>query len=312
MTQKTQKIISTALISLVAFGGLEALIKILNLNQERIFWNAAFWIGFYFFLQISLFFDLHFKNTGSFQRSKSKHESVRHWLFRAFKILGSTLWDRFEHLRKWTVLKHWLNYLILPAFLFWSAVIAIYINFGNVRVQQTYALLSSGALVVCIWYLKEVFSRKKEQVDEDIFVILSVVKIFAVALAYGAGMGIFRRYCIDAQIFSMGVFSVTFLFVYQALFQHNLVRLNTLLTTLIISSVQAVISYYVYVNWGYNYLTAAIFLTAFYNLFWGVFHFYLDKSLTKRAFLEILVICLIVAYLVLINTNFKAQLINAC
>ena len=74
----------------------------------------------------------------------------------------------------------------------------------------------------------------------------------------------------------------------------------------------AAVGQVVYVYWGYNYFTAAVFLTACYNFFWGIFHYHLDKSLTWRAFWEILIISLIMGGMVISVTNFHARLLDSC
>jgi hypothetical protein len=304
--------VSASLIAIVAIGGFQALIYILNLNQIGIFLQVAFWIWIYLWFKISLLYDLHFKNPGALARAKARHESIPHWLKRSFRIWITALWNRFEHIFKWKNLRQCLNYLLLPGFVFWATTAIFYVNLGQIQIQQIYAWLSTVALVVAFWYLKEAFSRRKEVVDKDIFVALSVVKIYAVAVSYAATMAIMRRFCLEPWLFSLGIFSLTFLFIYQALFQHKKININTMLVTMVIAGVLATLGYFVYINWGFNYLTAAIFMTAFYNLFWGAYHYHLDRALTKKAFLEILLICLLIAYLVLTNTNFKAKILDGC
>ena len=80
----------------------------------------------------------------------------------------------------------------------------------------------------------------------------------------------------------------------------------------VISLVMGIVGYGVYVWWGYNNFTAAVFMAACYNLMWGVFHYSLDKALTPRALLEILVISLIIIGMILEVTNFKARILDGC
>jgi len=308
MTQRTQKIVALSLIAFVVFGGFEALIYILNLNQPVIYLQTAFWIFLYLIFNIIFFFDLHFKTPGSWNRAKLKHQNKGNF----FKIAFAAFWDRFSHLRRWEYLKQWLHFLLLPGFVFWASVSLFYVNFGFYRNQQIVALFSGIALVAYYSYLKETFNRKKEIVDSDIFIILSVVKIYTAGLLFAASMAMLKSYCLGPWYFSAEVFCFTFLLIYQALYQHRKTGGMATVWTLIISLAMAAIGQTVYVYWGFNYFTAAVFLTACYNFFWGIFHYYLDRSLTWRAFWEILILSLIMAGMVFSVTNFNARLLDSC
>ena len=312
MTLKRQKIISLVFIVLSLILSLQSLIYIVNLNQIVTFLHLALWIWIYLWVVIFLLYDLHFKNPGALARAKFRHESVTHWFSRSVKITISAFWERISHLRKWQEVRQYLNYLLLPGFIFWATVGIFYVSLGQVKLQEIYALLSTIALGLHYWYLKETFFRHKEVVDEDVFVAMSVVKIYGIALVYAASFVLTRRYCLEPHYFVTAVFCFSFLLIYQALFQHNLIKINTIITTIAISAVLGVLAYFVYINWGYNYLTAAIFLAAFYNLFWATYHYHLDKTLTAKAFFEIFLICMLVAFLVLSNTNFKARILDGC
>src|SRR5436190_24037122 len=105
MTYKTQKIISLSLISIVAFGGLQVLVYILDLNQVGTYLTTAFWIYLYLVVKMVVLFDLHFKNPGSWERAKKKHEALTHYSYRYSRVLLSALWDRLEHFRRWRYLR---------------------------------------------------------------------------------------------------------------------------------------------------------------------------------------------------------------
>lgn len=312
MTFKQQKIISAILVAIVAFGGLEILVYIINLNQPAIFIKAAFFIWLFLALKITLLYDLHFKTPGALTRAKAKHGNLPRRLHRLLKITREAFSDRVSHL---LTRHHWLqfqNYLILPGLLFWATVALLYLEMGNQQSQQLFVALSGSGLVLIYWYLKEIFSRKTEKVDRDIFAALGAVKIYATAITYGSAMAILRHFCLQAELFAAGVFSVSFLLMHQALFQHQIARLENLLRVLLISLALGGIGYFVYRYWGYNFYTAAIFMTAVYNLLWGTFHYHLDQVLNRRRFLETLLICAIVALMVFSVTNFKARLLNGC
>ncbi len=154
MTQKTQKTVALFVIALAVLGGFEALVYILNLNQPATYLNVAFWIFVYLIFNIVFFFDLHFKKRGSWQRAKRKHQNTISRLHRNGQIIFSAFWDRFEHLRRWSYVRQWLHFLLLPGFIFWATVSLFYVNFGFVKIQQTVLLLSSAALITLLLVLK--------------------------------------------------------------------------------------------------------------------------------------------------------------
>lgn len=311
-TLRQQKIISSALIAIVAYGGFEIVVYILNLNQPVLFIKSAFAVWLYLAFKITFLYDLHFKQAGALQRSKKRHEAVSHKVLRIISIILSAVSDRFSHLLK---KHHWAqfqNYLILPGLVFWGTVILLYVNMGNVRLQQILILLSGSALVVNYWYLKEVFFRKTEKLDPDIFSGLGGVKIYASTIIFAASLAIMRRFCLDHWYFLAAVFGVTYLLAHQALFQHRMLYLKSMGWVLLLSATQAWLAFFVYSYWGYNYFTAGVVMTAVYNLMWGTLHYHLDKALTKKAFFEMLLVCLIVSAMLISVTNFKARLLDGC
>lgn len=307
-----QKVICSGLIAIAAFGGMEILVYIFNLNQPKIYFVTAFWIFLYLIFNIVFLFDLHFKNPGSFGRAKARHQKVIFSFERAVKILSWAFYDRFRHLLKWSYSRRWLHALFLPIILFWGSVSLFFVNFSFILTQQTVLVLSSAALVSYYWFLKELFYRKKEEVDSDIFVILTVVKIYAAGLAFAAALSFLRYYCLSSWFFSGAVFAVTFLLIYQAIYLHKKVTRVNLLITLGIATILGLMGQIIYVNWGLNYFTAAVFMTAAYNLLWGTFHYYIDKSLTRRAFWEILLTSLLIGAMVLSATNFSEKIYGGC
>ncbi len=312
MQARTQKIISSLLLGLVVILGFQALIYILNLNQAGLFFRSAFYIWLYLMFYIALVYDLHFKTRGNWSRAALKHQDVAGIASRKIKIFFSALSERVQHLGKIAFLRHWLNYLILPTLVFWGTVGVFYVNFGFYKIQQITAILSSVALLLNFYFLKEVFIRQKIKVDPDIFITLSVVKIYAVTLVYAASLSLVRHYCLDPKYFALGIFTLTFLLIYQALFQHDFINSKNLGISLVISLVLAVAGYFLVIFWGYNYFTGAVFLAVFYNLLWGIFHYSLDRMLNVKVFLEIAIISLILASMVFGVTNFKAQLLDGC
>ncbi len=312
MTQKTQKIITSVLVAIGVTVGFQILILLANIYQIRYFFIASVLIWLYLWVKIAVLYDLHFRVSDSWQRAKTAHRHIENDFHRVIRTVLTALWHRIEHLRNFQTFKHYLNYLLLPGFIFWSTAAIIFVNLGQTLTQQLYAWLSSGALIVAFWYLKEIFSRKKEQVDYDVFVALSSVKIYAVTIAYGSGLIMLKRYCLEPKLFVAGIFAVTFLFIYQALFQHNYIYKKSLFMSFLASLVMAVAGYFVYTRWSFNYFTAGVFLASIYNFLWGLIHYHLDGTLNKKTFFESLLILAVVSLLVFSNTNFKETLFGAC
>ncbi len=312
MHLKTQKIISSFLLSLVVILGFQALIYILNLNQSGLFIKSAGYIWAYLILHIALIYDLHFRDRGGWARAVKKHQNVISTAGRNSKIFFSALADRVAHLRKVTFLRHWVNYLILPSVVFWGTVGVLYVNFGFLKIQEITAVLSSVAVILNYWFLREVVVREEEVVGSDVFITLSVVKIYAVTLAFASSLALVRHYCLSPKYFAVGIFALTFLLIYQALFQHRLISAKNLSLSLGIGFILGLTGYFLIIFWGYNYFTGAVFLAVFYNLLWGLFHYSLDKALNLKVFVEIAVISLLLASMVFSVTNFKAKLLDGC
>ncbi len=312
MNIKHQKIISIILIATVVFGGLAVLINIVNLNQPALFLKSSLVIYIYLTLKITILYDLHFKNPGALKRAKKQHESITHWIKRDFKIIFSALRNRFHYLGK---KRHWQifqNYLILPGILYWSTIALLYIQLGKTASQYLLAFLSGTGIVVIYTFLKEALIRKTEKVERDIFAALTAVKTYTIAAAFGSSMALLRMFCVKPEYFTAIIFSLTFLLMYQALFMHKLWKGKNIAWTFFISTFQALAAYFVYIYWGFNFFTAAIFLAAIYNFMWGIFHYHLDGALNKKVFFEILIICALIAFMVFSVTNFRSSLTGGC
>jgi hypothetical protein len=284
MTAKTQKLICTTLVFLATAFSFWGLLQIVNADQIAIYLRTAFYFWLFIWVFITFLFDLHFKDP----------------------------LDRFRHFLTWKSYSRAAHYLLIPSFIFWSSAVIFYLELAHYRTQDVVAIISLLALTVDFYYIKEVFSRKKELVDADIFAAASVIKIYSMALAFAAAMGLMRSYCLPASWFFAAILALSFLHIYLALYQHRLVEFKHVMAALLISALLGLAGYFIYVLWNYNYFTASIFFAAIYNLFWGTYHYHLDRSLTKKAFFEILIVCLLIAYMVLSVTNFRGQILGAC
>lgn len=289
MNPKKQKLISSTLVFLVTAFSFWALLNLANAYQLGLYLRTAFYLWLFIWFFIAFLFDLHFK-----------------------KPDAKVFVERFEHLLNRKAFRQVLHYLLIPSFIFWASVTIFYVELAHYQTQNIIAALSVVALTVSFYYIKEIFSRKKEVVDTDVFVAVSVVKIYSIALVFAAAMGLMRSNCWDTSLFVFAIAALSFLHIYHALYQHRLVNFKNILMTLIISAALGVVAYFIYQLWNYNFLTAAIFFAAVYNLFWGLYHYHLDHALTAKAFFEILIICFIIAYMVLSVTNFHGQLLGGC
>lgn len=302
-----------AIINLVVVvGSFEGLIAILNLNEAALFARTSFYVGLFFIFQIVFLYDLHFKAPGSLAKAQTRHKNVSHWFLKRCKVFASALWERFSHFHEAKFLGRWLNYLILPGIIFWSSMALFFVNFGFGKNQQVIVALSSLALMINYLYIKEIFARAKEVLDRDIIVMLSVVKIYASAVAYMACLALVKGYCLEPIYLILAILPLTFLLLYQSLFQYRLVNSKNLTIGFVLSLVMGILGYFVLVYWSYNYFTAGVFLTTCYNLMRGLFHHHVDKDLTWRTFWEIFIISLIIAALIFSATNFRAKILDAC
>jgi hypothetical protein len=312
MTIRQQKIFSAVSVAISVVGSLEALVYILNLNQIAVFLNLILCIYVYMVVKMTFLYDLHFKNRGALARARVKHENVGQWYLRTAKICLTGIWDRLHHLRRWVFLRHFQNYLLLPTLIFLSTAALLYLNFGRILIQQIFIILSSAALVLNYWNLKEVFARKREVVDQDIFAALSLVKLFTSFTLYCAILGLALHFCLPGKYVLAGVFCVTALMVFQALFQHNKMKSKIMFESLWVAFVLAFAAYFANRFWSYNYFTAGTFLMACYNFCWGIFHHRIDKTLNFKNFIELFIITALIVYMLFSVTNFRERLMFAC
>ncbi len=285
----THKGIAIGVISLIAFLGLESLAYINNLYQVQLYLQVSAFIYLFMLIWLHFLFDLHFK-----QKTVSA-KSLRH----AIAL-------RLKHFAKWSDFRYFQNYLILPGILYWGAVILIAINFQHYKLQQFIIIATSISLIICYTFFKEIFHKR--EVKSNHFIILTYVKLYASWLIYAASLGIIWYYCFSPIIFYTVIFLVTFMLLYQALFQFAELSLKHVLQILIISILLAASSYFVYKLWNVNYFSAGLFMTAIYNFLWNILYNKMNKTLTLRVFAEQLTIFMLIVVMVLGVTNFRARI----
>src|SRR5207253_2431219 len=113
----------------------------------------------------------------------------------------------------------------------------------------------------------------------------------------------------DANFLVSAVLTLTFLLVYQALFQHGLLNFMVFLCVIVIALTVAIVSVWVYHNWSTEYFTAGLVMLAVYNTLWGILHHYLEKTLTRKIVLEYLAMMVLIISLVFAGHNFNQRVI---
>src|SRR5258708_18585191 len=182
--------ISVLTISIISFVGLESLVYIRNLYDPEIYRQNPVYIETSFFIYLILviwlhfIFDLHFRD----------REPTATGFWHAIKI-------RFKHFANWEHFRYFQNYLILPGLVYWGSIILIGINFGHVKLQQFIAVISSVSLIICYSLFKEIFHRRQLPIEDNHFVILTYVKLYASWVLYAGALGIVWYYCFQSVVF---------------------------------------------------------------------------------------------------------------
>ena len=286
-----QRIVSVITVSILSFIGLQALVQIANLYQNRIYVYSALAIYAILLFWLYFIFDLHFKP------GKEPVTFALHY----FK-------KRFHHFMSWEHFRHFQNYLLLPGLLYWGAVILIGINFQRHAIQNFVAIVTSIGLVVAFSLFKEIFHTKKAPIANGHFIALTYVKLYAAWLVYSSALGIVWYECLPPFYFYFLVFIASLMLLYQALFQFGAIGYRNVRLVTLASILIAIVSYFVFQFWNVNYFSAGILLAAVYNLLWAIIFHMINKNMTKEVALEHIAIFTLIAIMVFGTTNFKATI----
>lgn len=300
VSAQNHKYISTLIISVGALLGFEALSYIVGIYQLTTALHVSFYVYALHIFWLTFVFDLHLKKRSVLVEARLNNKGAR-MLLAAFR-------QRIKHLHQWEYFRHYQNYLVLPGLLYWSAVILIFLNPFNNILKHLIILSASVAMSVAYWYLKEHVSRKLEALEHWIRV-LSLVKLFAAFLVYSAVIGVTFHYGYSVDFLLPAIITLTFLLVYQALFQHELLNFQIFVWIIIISLVMGLVSLWVYNYWNTEYLTAGLVMLAVYNTLWGILHNYLDKTLTYKVAFEYLVMMIFIVSFLFASHNFNQKVI---
>jgi hypothetical protein len=289
---KSHKLISVLVISIISFAGLESLVYINNLYQPQFYIMMSGYFYLFLILWLHFLFDLHFKDPDHLDA----------------QTLLKTIYRRFKHFLVWENFRYFQNFLILPGILYWGSIILIGINFGHLKLQHFIAAATSIALIVAYSLFKEVFHQKQAPIQNNHFVILTYLKIYAAWLIYAASLGIVWYYCFKPWVFYLVVFIVTLMLLYQALFQFCKITLQNLGYAVLVSIGLSVVSYFVYQYWNVNYFSAGLFLMAFYNFLWNILYHQIKKTLTLKTIFEQLAVFALIVVMVFGVTNFRSKI----
>jgi hypothetical protein len=292
LNSKTHRFISLLAISIISFVGLESLVYINNLYQIPIYVMASGYIYLLLLIWLYFLFDLHFKDRGHLDALTIWHSVKR----------------RIKHFHSWEHFRYFQNFLILPGVLYWSSIILIGINFGHQKLQHFIAVATSLALVFSYSMFKEVFHQKELPINNNHFIVLTYVKVYAAWLVFSGSLGIVWYYCLNPHLYYALTFAVTLMLLYQALFQFCTINLKNVTYAVLISLGIAVASVFVYDKWNVNYFSAGLFLTAVYNFCWNLLYHHIKKTLDIRVLFEQTALLVLLLVMVFGITNFRARI----
>ncbi len=293
-------IVSTAVV--LALLGLEGASSALAYNQILIFVR----ISFYTFIALAIWqvfiFDLHLKPARSYGVLK--------------RSFVSAIGHRFSYLAHGHHFWHYLNYLILPSIIYWATVLLLFLNPFDPVLKQIWIGMAMLGLGTASWYLKTIFYAHKEAsflARQFIF----LAKILASYLAFTAALGIAKYFepgalgfvPVGAAGFTMGVFSLSVLLMYQALFQHHYLGYSTLSFLLGVGLLLGIVAYAVYELWNINYFSGGLVIASVYNTIWGIVHHkYIDKNLTRKIVYEYVSVLFVILVIIIGSTNFASRI----
>lgn len=289
-----QKFVVALVAALVSFFGFQALSLTLEAYQLPAAFKIAFLVYVFLVFWQTFVFDLHLRKPRTYTDLG--------------RSVAGSLKERFEYLKHGHHWLHFQNYLILPGVIYWSTVALLYLNPFDALLKQVWIFLSTMALATSFWYLKSVFYAHRDAsrlTREMIF----ITKLSATFLAFTAALGIARYFGYGGEYFGLTVFLLSFLLMYQALFQHHYVGSKMLKFLLITGALLGAAGYLIYFFWNVNFYSGALVLAAIYNAVWGIVHHkYIDQNLTRQIVYEYLAVLFVILVIVFGTTNFAERI----
>lgn len=300
MSAQKQRYLSIFIVTLGAFLGFQAVSYTIGIFQLKIGLFLSLYIYAFHIFWLTFLFDLHLKKRGVLAIARLNNKGVRIF-WEAFK-------QRVEHLKNWDYLRHYQNYLVLPAMIYWGTVSLLYLNPFKGELKQMIVWSATFAMGVAYWFMKEHISRRLEA-QYSWIKVLSLVKLYAAFLLYCALIGVSFRYDLSVGFLMIATMIVTFLLVYQALFQHHLLTIHIFTWNIIIALAMGIIAVWVYTYWNAEYFSGGLVMLAVYNTLWGILHHELDKTLTRKIVFEYVIMMLLIISFLFAGHNFGQRII---
>lgn len=293
------KIASVIISTVCVYFGFQALDLILGIYQVQTYFTVSWYVFAFHIFWLTFIFDLHLKRSGHLAYARVNFKGVR--------IVWEALKNRVRHLYHWSYIRHYLNYLILPSILYWSVIILMYVNPFHELFKDGLIIVSTAAMAVTYWYLKEAFSHHME-LHHSGLKILALVKVLTAYLAYTALIAVGWYYDLDLSVLLPVVFILSFLLLYQALYQHRLLRADVYPAMLMFATLMTLVFAAVFQKWNVNYYTAGLMIGVIYNGAWNVLHRYLDRTLTRKILWEYAFMLIVLVSLILATHDFQGRI----
>jgi len=301
--QLTLVIVST----IITFSAFETLSFLTGIYQIRTFVNIALLYYFGLVAFTGFVFDLRLKPMPGLKKSE---KDLRHFSQRivwAWEDFVSASKIRFHYLFSWEQWRHYFNYLILPGILYWSVVALIFLHpFLSIN-KQAFSIVGTVLVSIAIWYMKTIFTNY-DRASVQLRYLMLTVTVFTAFLAFSAALGLAWYFGLSASWYAVTVLAAGSLLMYQSAFQRRMVTLRSL--KYIVSGGIGIYfaSSVVFLYWSVNFYSAGLLLGGLLYFYWSVVLQYLQKRLTKKMFLEYLLIFIFILIFVLTTTNFGARI----
>lgn len=293
------KILSVIVATVAAYFGFQSLDLVLSLYQIQTYFSMAWYVYAFHIIWLSFIFDLHLKQGGHMALARSSHQGAM--------VLWVALKSRAKHFYHWTYIRHYLNYLILPSVLFWSVIILMYLNPFFELFKDGLIIVTTAALSVTYWYFKEAISHHME-LHKTGLKILSLVKVYAAYLTYSALIALGWYFGLSLSILIPIVFVITFLLIYQNLFQHRLMRVDLYPGILMFATLVSLVFVLIFQTWNVNYYTAGLFVAVVYTTCWSVIHKYFERELSWKLFWEHTFMLIVLMSVILATHDFQGRI----
>jgi hypothetical protein len=282
-----------------AYFGFQALDLSLGIYQVETYFVLSWYVYAFHVFWLAFVFDLHLKIPGQLAHARARFKGLRAFAY-AFAA-------RVRHFYHWTYVRHCLNYLIVPSLIFWSVVTLMYLNPFHELFKDVLIIVSTFALCVNYWYLKQAFSRNMELHSTGLKV-LALVKLFAAYLVFTAALAFGWYFGLEKNFLVPIVLLLTALLAYQALAQRRLLRLKSYAGIFMLAVLVSAVFAVVFQSWNSNYYTAGLLVAAVYNTGWGILHRYFERDLTRKLFWEYVFMLIVLVSLILATHDFQGRI----